>query len=64
MAKNEKVPETKTIKPNREQRRHPGRQRPEDEPVAREETLSQSDVAEPGAKRSGHKKKTADKWNQ
>ena len=63
MAKNEKIPETKSTKPNREQRRHP-EQRPEDEPVTREETVGQFDVPDPRAKASGHKKKTADKWNQ
>ncbi len=59
----EKVPETKELKPNREQRRHP-EQRPEDEPVAREETPTEHDVPDPRAKNSGHKRKTADKWNQ
>jgi hypothetical protein len=63
MPKNEKLPETKTVKPNRAQRRHP-EQRPEDEPVAREETLTEHDVADARAKSTGHKKKTADKWNQ
>ena len=61
--KREKVPETKELKPNREQRRHP-EQRPEDAPVAREETPTEHDVPDPRAKNSGHKKKTADKWNQ
>jgi hypothetical protein len=64
MKKNEKVPETKDVKPNREQRRHPEQLPPADEPVAREETLAQRDVPDPRAKASGHKKKTADKWNQ
>ncbi len=64
MAKNEKIPKTTEPKPNREQRRHP-EQRPEDEPVAREETLAEETaVPDPRAKGSGHKKKTADKWNQ
>jgi hypothetical protein len=63
MTKREKIPETKDVKPNREQRRHP-EQRPEDEPVTREETLAQHDVPDPRAKSTGHKKKTADKWNQ
>ena len=63
MAKNEKIPETKDVRPNREQRRHP-EQRPEDQPVSREETPAEPDVVDPRAKGSGHKKKTADKWNQ
>ena len=61
--KNEKIPGTKELKPNREQRRHPG-QRPEDQPVAIEETPTEHDVPDPRAKNSGHKRKTADKWNQ
>ena len=64
MTKIEKVPETKDVKPNRQQRRHPEQLPSEDEPVAREETLEQHDVPDPRAKNSGHKKKTADKWNQ
>ena len=63
MAKNEKVPESKDVKPNRRQRRHP-EQRPEDEPITREEPLADYDVPDPRAKSTGHKKKTADKWNQ
>jgi hypothetical protein len=59
----EKVPETKEFKPNREQRRH-REQRPEDAPVAREDIPAEHDVPDPRAKNSGHKKKTADKWNQ
>jgi len=64
MKKNEKIPETKDPKPNRQQRRHPEQRPPEDEPVAREETLAQHDVPDPRAKASGHKKKTADMCNQ
>jgi len=73
MAKNEHVPETKDVKPNREQRRHPGQQqqRPEDEGLSRsheaqDEILQQGnqDVTSVRAKNSGHGKKTADKWNQ
>jgi hypothetical protein len=63
MAKKEKVPETREVKPNREQRRHPeGVERPE----APEDILlpSDQDVADVRAKNSGHGKKTADKWNQ
>jgi hypothetical protein len=64
MTKNEKIPETKDVKPNRAQRRHP-EERPEDEPVTREEGVpAQYEVEDPRAKSSGHKKKTADKWNQ
>lgn len=59
-----------TVKPNREQRRHPEQtQRPEDEGLSRD---VQADVVQQGpqdvtsvrAKNSGHGKKTADKWNQ
>jgi hypothetical protein len=72
MAKHEKVPETKDVKPNREQRRHPERfERPENEPVSRSHE-AQPEILEQGnqevtgvrAQNSGHGKKTADKWNQ
>jgi len=72
MTKNEKVPETKEIKPNREQRRHPEKfERPENEPLSRSHE-AQPEIPEQGsqdvtsvrAKNSGHGKKTADKWNQ
>ena len=67
MGKQEHVPETRDadLKPNRAQRRHP--ERVEDTPIsraandARPATTSPED---PRAKSSGHKKKTADKWNQ
>ena len=72
MPKNEKVPETKNVKPNREQRRHPEKfERPENEPVSRShepqpEKLEHGnqEVTSVRAKNSGHGKKTADKWNQ
>ena len=52
------------VKPNRKQRRHPESQ-PEDEPLAREEQPpTDFDVPDPRLKSSGHKKKTADNWNQ
>jgi hypothetical protein len=58
------VPEMRETKPNREQRRHPGA-RPEDEPLARDERPpTELNVPDPRAKNSGHKKKTADNWNQ
>jgi hypothetical protein len=72
MTKHEKVPETKDIKPNREQRRHPEKfERPENEPMSRSHE-AQPEILEQGnqevtsvrAKNSGHGKKTADKWNQ
>jgi hypothetical protein len=72
MTKHEKVPETKDVKPNREQRRHPEKfERPENEPVSRSHE-AQPEILEQGnqevtgvrAKNSGHGKKTADKWNQ
>ena len=65
MADKEKVPETRTTKPNREQRRHPERPgRPENEPLSRDEQPAEQDVRDPRTKNSGHGKKTADKWNQ
>ena len=65
MAKHEKVPGMKEIKPNREQRRHPEQlERPENEPLAADVQPAQPDVQDPRAKSSGHRKKTADKWNQ
>jgi hypothetical protein len=61
MTKQEKVPETKDVKPNREQRRHPEKVgRPENEPVSRDDQPAEPDVQEPHAKH----KKTAEKWNQ
>jgi hypothetical protein len=65
MKKNEKVPPTKDVKPNREQRRHPEQPaRAENEPLSRDDQVLQQDVQDPRAKNSGHGKKTADKWNQ
>jgi hypothetical protein len=65
MAKKQpRVPGTREVKPNREQRRHPERP-PEDETLARDERPPRDlDVPDPRAKNSGHKKKTADNWNQ
>jgi len=65
MAKKQaRVPEMREVKPNREQRRHPEK-RTEDEPLAREETPPKDvDVPDPRLKSSGHKKTTADYWNQ
>jgi hypothetical protein len=67
MAKHEHVPETSDTdptKPNRELRRHP--ERLADAPISRDSTepQHQQDVPDPRAKSTGHKKKTADKWNQ
>ena len=72
MTKKEHVPETKDVKPNREQRRHPETfAQPEDENLSRSTDLQDElveqggqDVASVRAKNSGHGKKTADKWNQ
>jgi len=69
MSKHEKVTETKDVKTNREQRRHPEKfERPENEPVSRShepqpEILEQGnqEVTSVRAKNSGHGKKTADK---
>lgn len=65
MAKKQpRVPEMCEAKPNREQRRHPDAH-PEDEPLARDERPPKElDVPDPRSKNSGHKKKTADNWNQ
>jgi hypothetical protein len=65
MAKKQpRVPETRVARPNREQRRHPER-RAQDEPIAREKRPpADLDVTDPRLKSSGHKKKTADNWNQ
>jgi hypothetical protein len=65
MAKKQpRVPEMREVKPNRERRRHP-EGRPEDQPVARDERAPKNiDAPEPRTKTSGHKKKTADNWNQ
>ncbi|MES1247540.1 MAG: hypothetical protein ABUS54_07700 [Actinomycetota bacterium] len=61
MPKHEKVPGTKAIKPNREQRRHPETfGRPENEPLTRDDQPAPPDVPDVRAK----KKVTADKWNQ
>jgi len=62
--KQQHVPETHDLKPNREQRRHP-EGRPQDHPLVRDDsTPDVPDVADPRAKNSGHGKKTADRWNQ
>jgi hypothetical protein len=62
--KKERVPGMREAKPNREQRRHP-EQRPEDEPLVRDERPpTEPDVPDPRARNSGHKKKTAENWNQ
>ncbi|HEY3549500.1 MAG TPA: hypothetical protein VGK69_00380 [Gaiellaceae bacterium] len=62
--KQPRVPEMREVKPNREQRRHP-KPRPEDEPLAREERPpTDLEVPDPRLNNSGHKKKTADNWNQ
>jgi hypothetical protein len=52
------------MKPNREQRRHPERR--EDAALTRDVQANDKpqDVGDVRAKSSGHKKKTADKWNQ
>jgi len=77
--KQPRVPETRQVKPNREQRRHPepaedqAVSRAQDElppsrqaPPKRQEVYRQGpqDVTSIRAKSSGHKKKTADNWNQ
>jgi hypothetical protein len=65
MKKNEKVPGVTEVKPNREQRRHPEKfDKPENEPLTRDEQTVSQDVQDPRAKNGGNGKKTADKWNQ
>jgi hypothetical protein len=61
--KQERIPGMRANALNRAQRR--GSQRPEDQPLTREapEPASQ-DVESVRAKSSGHRKKTADNWNQ
>lgn len=65
MAKKQpRVPEMRRPKPNREQRRHP-ESLPENEPLTRDERPPKDiDAPDPRTKTSGHKKKTADNWNQ
>jgi hypothetical protein len=68
MAKQPRVPETREVKPNREQRRHP--ERAPDASLGREDNdadvapMESQDLTSVRAKSSGHGKKTADKWNQ
>ena len=62
--KQPRVPEMREPRTNRKQRRHP-EQRPENEPLTPEEQPPKDlDVPDPRTKTSGHKKKTADNWNQ
>ena len=62
--KQPRVPGTREVKPNREQRRHPEVQ-PQNEPPPREaRPPKELDVPDPRLTNSGHKKKTADNWNQ
>ena len=59
--KQHSVPETRT--PNRAERR--GTMKTEDEPLVRDpHPLEDQKVPDVRAKSSGHRKKTADKWNQ
>ncbi len=69
MGKQEHVPGTNDLKPNRAMRRHPGKVDPTEEARVREEQeeilkRGVDDDASVRAKSSGHGKKTADKWNQ
>lgn len=55
------LPETRS--PNRAERR--GKLKAEDEPLVRDpHPLEDQSVPDPRTKAGGHKKKTADKWNQ
>jgi hypothetical protein len=60
------VPGMREPRPSRAQRRHPGQLESElpsrDRPQA--DLHEPQDVGDPRAKNSGHKKKTADNWNQ
>lgn len=59
--KHSHVPETRDVKPNREQRRHPEKlEAPENEALSRDERPP-PDQAEVGRDR---KKTTAENWNQ
>jgi hypothetical protein len=61
--KQEHVPETQSRRPNRAERR--GSLPAADAPVARDETPPEDQqVGSVRAKSSGHRKKTADNWNQ
>ena len=60
--KPERVPGTRETKPNREQRRHPDADLA-DQPLTRDERTPK-DVDVPDPRTGGHKKKTADNWNQ
>jgi hypothetical protein len=61
--KTQKVPETKTRKPSRAERR--GTMPAKDEPLARDpHPLEDQSVPDVRVKNTGHKKKTADTWNQ
>jgi hypothetical protein len=64
--KRPRVPEMRETKPNREQRRHPERlgDEPPSPDVPPPDLPVPQDVTDPRAKNSGHKKKTADNWNQ
>jgi hypothetical protein len=68
MAKKQpRVPGMREVKPNREQRRHP--EKLQDQPLSPDDVPephlhAPQDVSSPRAKNSGHKKKTADNWNQ
>ncbi|MEN3342595.1 MAG: hypothetical protein V7644_1999 [Actinomycetota bacterium] len=70
MSKKPHVPETREVRPNREQRRHPEKlEQPEDAGLSRglpEDAPKQEsqDAGSVRAKNTGHGKKTADKWNQ
>ena len=62
--KQERVPGMREAKPNRQQRRHPEANLA-DEPLARDEQAPKDlDVPDPRTKSSGHKKTTAEHWNQ
>jgi hypothetical protein len=64
--KPERVPGIREPRPNQAQRRHP--ERLENDPPSRDvppqDLHGPQDVTDPRAKNSGHKKKTADNWNQ
>ena len=72
MPKQEHVPEMQDVKPNREQRRHPVKPEKADPAEAARARDEEAEILKRGtdddvsvrAKSSGHRKRTADKWNQ
>ena len=72
MPRREHVPEMQDVKPNREQRRHPEKPEKVDPVETARARGEESEILKRGidedasvrAKSNGHRKRTADKWNQ